>query len=237
MHSFLLGFITMMIFGVTYHIIPMFAGKAFYSTLLAYIHLVISNIGIAGIIGFLLLSPNYPTEIHIMARIAAVLEAGSLLIFIYNMLLTFIKGAPGTGIPNPFGPTDKETDLVATKYTSASIKYFLAGCALGAVMFIWPGNIYSIMPVHAHINLIGFVSTMIFGVSFHMFPRFAEKPLYSVKMAGLQFSLLNFGLIGMALIFALADTTGMAYRVLLPIFGVTTTASFVLYIYNTWRTI
>src|SRR3990172_4857481 len=98
-HSFLLGFFTMMIFGVTYHIIPMFAGKRFYSPLLAYIHLILSNIGVSGIIAFLL-------------------------IFVYNMLLTFIKGTPGTGTPNPFGLTDKATDLVATRYTSASIIYF-----------------------------------------------------------------------------------------------------------------
>lgn len=236
-HSFMLGFFTMIIFGVTYHIIPMFAGKGFYSPALAYTHLFLSNTGVIGILGFLLFSPYYPTDIHPVARGAAVLEAVSLFIFIYNMLLTFIKGIPGTGPPNPFGTTDKETDLVATRYTSASILYFLIGCVLGAFMFLRPGNIYSIMPAHAHINLVGFVSMMIFGVSYHMFPRFAGKPLYSIKIAKHQFTILNTGLMGMVLIFAFADRDGATYRLLLPLFGTILTSSFVLYLYNAWKTI
>lgn len=236
-HSFLLGFVTMMIFGVTYHIIPMFAGKGFYSPALAYTHLFLSNLGVIGIITFLLFSTFYPTEIHPAARIAAVLEAASLIIFIVNMLLTFIKGIPGTGPPNPFGTTDKETDLVATRYTSLSILYFLIGCMLGALMFLWPGNIYQIMPAHAHINLVGFVSMMIFGVSYHMFPRFAGRPLHSIQIAKLQFTILNVGLTGMVLLFAFADRDGMTYRTLLPLFGTTLAASFVLYVYNAWKTI
>ncbi len=236
-HSFLLGFFTMMIFGVTYHIIPMFAGKAFYSPTLAYIHLALSNIGVIGIIAFLLISPYYPTEIHPLARVAAVLEVASLLIFVYNMLLTFIKGTLGTGPPNPFGPTDKKTDLVATKYTSASIVYFFIGCTLGALMFLSPTRIYSTMPAHAHINLVGFVSMMIFGVSYHMFPRFAGSPLHSLPIARVQFYLLNIGLIGMVILFAFADRDGIIYRYLLPIFSTITTVSFGLYVYNAWKTI
>lgn len=236
-HSFLLGFFTMMIFGVTYHIIPMFAGKRFYSPTLAYIHLTLSNIGVSGIIAFLLLSPYYPTEMHPFVRVAAVLEVVSLLIFVYNMLLTFIKGTPGTGTPNPFGPTDKATDLAATRYTSASIIYFFIGCILGAFMFLSPTNIYSTMPAHAHINLIGFVTMMIFGVSYHMFPRFAGRPLHSVLIARVQFYLLNIGLIGMVFIFAFADRDGLIYRSLIPIFGTITAVSLGLYIYNAWKTV
>lgn len=236
-HAFLLGFFTMMIFGVTYHIIPMFAGKAFYSPALAYTHLFLSNIGLFGILGFLLFSTYYPTEIHPIARSAAILEAVSLLIFIYNMLLTFIKGIQGTGTPNPFGSTDKATDMVATRFTSVSIIYLLIGCILGAFMFLRPSNIYSIMPAHAHINLVGFVSMMIFGVSYHMFPRFAGRPLHSISIARCQFNLLNIGLLGMVLLFVLAERDGLTYRGLLPVFGSITTVSFGLYIYNAWKTI
>lgn len=237
LHSFLLGFFTMMIFGVTYHIIPMFAGKGFYSPSLAYTHLVLSNIGIIGIIVFLLFSSYYPTEIHPVAKIAAVVEASSLALFMYNMMLTFIKGTPGTGPPNPFGTTDKMTDIVATRYTSASMIYFLIGCVLGTWMFLSPVKIYSIMPAHAHINLVGFVSMMIFGVSYHMFPRFAGRPLHSISIARHQFTMLNIGLIGMVLLFAFADRDGVAYRALLPIFGGIVAISIALYVYNSWKTI
>ncbi|MEK6725839.1 MAG: cbb3-type cytochrome c oxidase subunit I [Deltaproteobacteria bacterium] len=236
-HAFLLGFFTMMIFGVTYHIIPMFTEKGFYSPVLAYTHLFLSNLGVIGIITFLLFSTYYPTESHPMAKGAAVLEAASLIVFIFNMLLTFIKGIPGTGPPNPFGTTDKETDLVATRYTSASIIYFLIGCVLGAWMFLSPGDIYFIMPVHAHINLVGFVSMMIFGVSYHMFPRFAGRPLHSIPIARRQFTVLNVGLIGMVLLFAFAERDGAIYRVILPLFGTATSVSIGLYVYNVWKTL
>ena len=236
-HAFLLGFFTMMIFGVTYHIIPMFTEKGFYSPVLAYTHLFLSNLGVIGIIVFLLFSTYYPTESHPVAKGAAVLEAASLIVFIFNMLLTFIKGIPGTGPPNPFGTTDKETDLVATRYTSASIIYFLIGCVLGAWMFLSPGDIYFIMPVHAHINLVGFVSMMIFGVSYHMFPRFAGRPLHSIPIARRQFTVLNVGLIGMVLLFAFAERDGAIYRVILPLFGTATSVSIGLYVYNVWKTL
>ena len=172
-----------------------------------------------------------------MAKGAAVLEAASLIVFIFNMLLTFIKGIPGTGPPNPFGTTDKETDLVATRYTSASIIYFLIGCVLGAWMFLSPGISILLCRAHAHINLVGFVSMMIFGVSYHMFPRFAGRPLHSIPIARRQFTVLNVGLIGMVLLFAFAERDGAIYRVILPLFGTATSVSIGLYVYNVWKTL
>ena len=53
MHMMLLGFVTMMIYGVAYHVIPRFAGFPLYSRRAPVIHLWISNVGLAlMVVGF-----------------------------------------------------------------------------------------------------------------------------------------------------------------------------------------
>lgn len=53
LHLLLLGFVTMMIAGVAYHVLPRFAATPLYSARLARAHLVLANIGvIAMVIGF-----------------------------------------------------------------------------------------------------------------------------------------------------------------------------------------
>ncbi len=62
----------------------------------------------------------------------------------------------------------------------------------------WQGLEYYLIPSHAHLNLVGWVSMMIFGVAYHILPRFTGQPLYSRKMAWAHFILAQAGLIGMA---------------------------------------
>jgi cbb3-type cytochrome oxidase subunit 1 len=45
-HALLLGFVTMMIAGVGYHVLPRFAATSLHSTTLARLHLVIANVGL-----------------------------------------------------------------------------------------------------------------------------------------------------------------------------------------------
>jgi cbb3-type cytochrome oxidase subunit 1 len=55
------------------------------------------------------------------------------------------------------------------------------------------------MPVHVHLNLIGWMSMMIFGVAYHILPRFSGKPLWSERLSVWHLWLANIGLIGMVL--------------------------------------
>lgn len=235
-HSFLLGFATMLIFGVNYHIIPIFSGRDFYSEKLAYIHLAMGNIGI---LGFVLLLPfsSYPVGIHTVINLFSLLFGLSILIFIYNMLKTFISPVSKTPFHNPFGEGDKAADKMAIRFTGISIIYLLIGCPLGILFLLRPDYIFYLRPVHAHINLIGFVSIMIFGVSYHMFPRFAGKPLYNVQMGRIQFWFANIGLIGMVLIWCFFENGSAAYHISLFTFGAIETIGVALYIYNCWKTL
>jgi len=235
-HSFLLGFITMIIFGVNYHIIPIFSGKDFYSPGLAYLHLVMANLGITGLVLPLIFS-GYPSDIPVIVKLSSVLFAVSILVFIYNMLRTFISPPRTTPIYNPFGPGDKDADKMAIRFTSISIVYLLIGCPLGVMFLFLPHYIPYLRPVHAHINLIGFVSIMIFGVSYHMFPRFTGSPIYSVPIGRLQFYLANLGLIGMALSWWVFEKESSVQHIGLLTFGAVEAVAAVLYIYNSWKTL
>lgn len=235
-HSFLLGFITMIIFGVNYHIIPIFSGKDFYSPGLAYLHLVMADLGITGLVLPLIFS-GYPSDIPVIVKLSSVLFAVSILVFIYNMLRTFMSPPRTAPIYNPFGKGDKDADKMAIRFTSISIVYLLIGCPLGVMFLFLPHYIPYLRPVHAHINLIGFVSIMIFGVSYHMFPRFTGSPIYSVPIGRLQFYLANLGLIGMALSWWVFERESNVQHIGLLTFGAVEAVAAVLYIYNSWKTL
>src|SRR3972149_10239412 len=113
---------------------------------------------------------------------------------------------------NPFGAGDKAADKMAIRFTGISIIYLLIGCPLGILFLLRPDYIPYLRPVHVHINLIGFISIMIFGVSYHMFARFTGKPLYSVPLGRIQFWLANVGLIGMVLSWWLFERGGAAQK-------------------------
>ena len=235
-HSFLLGFITMIIFGVNYHIIPIFSGKDFYSPGLAYLHLVMANLGITGLVLPLIFS-GYPSDIPVIVKLSSVLFAVSILVFIYNMLRTFMSPPRTVPIYNPFGHGDKDADKMAIRFTGISIVYLLIGCPLGVMFLFLPHYIPYLRPVHAHINLIGFVSIMIFGVSYHMFPRFTGSPIYSVPIGRLQFYLANLGLIGMTLSWWVFERESSVQHIGLLTFGAVEAVAAVLYIYNSWKTL
>ncbi len=63
---------------------------------------------------------------------------------------------------------------------------------MGVVSFAW-------RPAHAHMNLLGFVAMMIYGVAYHALPRFAGSPFLRPRVALAQVVAANIALVGMAL--------------------------------------
>ncbi len=78
-----------------------------------------------------------------------------------------------------------------------AMTYFLLAILLGIYMSV-AGPVYPWMPIHVHFNLLGWMSMMIYGVGYHILPRFSGKPLWSDKLSYWQLWLSNIGLIGMA---------------------------------------
>jgi len=84
-------------------------------------------------------------------------------------------------------------------YLRMSVIYFVAGAAIGAMMVLFPGTAGYHIPVHTHLNLLGFMSMMIYGVGYHILPKFSGRTIYSPKIMKIQFWFANAGLIGIAI--------------------------------------
>ncbi len=119
-------------------------------------------------------------------------------------------------------------------FIKSALIYFMLAIVLGLYMAV-SGMIYPYMPIHAHFNLLGWMSMMIYGVGYHILPRFSGKPLYSDKLAEWQFWLANIGLIGMAIGWLIKSWQGDA-KILL-IFSIVEAAAAVVFVINMFKTI
>jgi hypothetical protein len=60
------------------------------------------------------------------------------------------------------------------------------GIGLGASFALDRALGASLRPLHAELNLWGWVSLLIYGMAYHMLPRFAGRPLHSPRAAEAQ---------------------------------------------------
>jgi cbb3-type cytochrome oxidase subunit 1 len=61
-----------------------------------------------------------------------------------------------------------------------------AGIGLGVVFGLNRGQGPLWRPLHAELNLWGWVTLLIYGMAYHLFPRFAARPLASARLAWAQ---------------------------------------------------
>jgi cytochrome c oxidase cbb3-type subunit 1 len=78
-------------------------------------------------------------------------------------------------------------------FIRASLVWLGTGVLLGLWQVVSPAALVY-RPAHMHANLLGFVSMMIFGVAYHVLPRFAGTPLRSRGVARVHFWMANTGL-------------------------------------------
>jgi cbb3-type cytochrome oxidase subunit 1 len=118
-----------------------------------------------------------------------------------------------------------------------SIVYLGVSTVLGLFM-LGNQNLLALKFVHSHLNMLGWVSMMIYGVGYHILPRFMGRPLYSNKIGEAQFYLANISLIGMLLYYT-ANTynPGGLYRILTVSFGVVQAAAIFLFFFNMLMTL
>lgn len=126
-------------------------------------------------------------------------------------------------------------DWFSRRFLKAALVWLGAGVTIGLVMALRPQwTVYR--PLHAHVNVVGFVVMTIFGVAYHVIPRFSGSRLHSPRLAGVHWYLANLGLALMAAGFALPGGAAVAARILLILGGLLTAVSAYLFIYNMWRT-
>lgn len=124
---------------------------------------------------------------------------------------------------------------LSRRFIQASLLWLLTGTALGILLALGPTRnaifrLGGLPPtMHAHIQLIGFVAMIIFGVAYHILPRFHGRDLYSYGLAWAHFWLTNVGLAGMAASFLMGKLN------LVALFGSLLATGFVFFVINVWR--
>jgi len=125
------------------------------------------------------------------------------------------------------------------RFLKAGMAYFLLGALLGTLLAVpvtrdllykAPGAQWRL--AHTHLNLAGFVIMFIFGIGYHVLPRFAGKPLHSEAWASAHFWIATLATAGMVIGF-LAPVAA----VLLWAGSVAQFAGIVLGVVNLWLTI
>jgi cytochrome c oxidase cbb3-type subunit 1 len=127
-------------------------------------------------------------------------------------------------------------DPFVRRFIRSSLVWLGVGVTLGVVMAVHPAAV-AFRPAHLHANLLGFVSMMIFGVAYHVMPRFTGRPLHSVRAATLHLWVANLGLAGMVSGFILRAYRWSPGAVLLGAGGVLAATGAFLFIYNIWLTL
>lgn len=117
----------------------------------------------------------------------------------------------------------------------SALCYLVLGVALGGLMALFPG-LKSLKAVHAHLNLIGFVTFMIFGIAYHILPRFRGRPLHSERLAWWGLWLANIAFAGFAL-FSILEVYTEISPALRAAFAVLMALAFYLFVYNVGRTL
>lgn len=119
----------------------------------------------------------------------------------------------------------------------AGLVYLVVGVTLGILFLVLP-DLRPLRTVHAHLNLVGFMTFFVFGVAYHILPRFRGRPLYSESLAWLQFWLANVGLLGLMVLMGIGAFGGFPGLVaLMAAFGAVLAVSIYLFIYNMGRTL
>jgi len=123
-------------------------------------------------------------------------------------------------------------------FLRSSLAWLALGVTLGVAMAAQPAwAIYR--PAHEHMNLLGFVTMMIFGVAYHVIPRFSGRPLRYPHLAVWHFWIANAGLALMVLGFILRvhAASVAAGTASLAVGGTLSALGAYAFVLNLWRTL
>jgi cbb3-type cytochrome oxidase subunit 1 len=121
-------------------------------------------------------------------------------------------------------------------FMRASLFWLALGVTLGVAMAVHP-EWRVFRTAHLHMNLVGFVTMMIFGVAYYIIPRFFGQQLFSRKIAFAQWFVSNAGLAGMAAGFMMQAYAVPGWTAVLVTGGALQAAGAYGFVYNIWRTI
>lgn len=91
-------------------------------------------------------------------------------------------------------------DRYMKAFVIMSMVYLLAGSVLGVILAIEPPS-PQLRFAHVHLNLLGFMAMMIFGVGYFILPRFSGRVLRWPGLVGVHFWASNVSLLGMVCLY------------------------------------
>lgn len=150
--------------------------------------------------------------------------------------------------------------IVANMFIKVSIIYLLIGCIWGAVQtlppiheFIEEGPAAMISGMHAHWNLLGWVSMAVMGGLYYLVPMIVKKDLFSERLARIHFWIFNVAVVAGTILgliagylggtlylaknFAAIDPTIGPYMMIVTIISWIEAAVNFLFAYNIYKTI
>ncbi len=127
-------------------------------------------------------------------------------------------------------------DWFVKAFLKASLAWLVLGVTLGVAMAAHgPWTVYR--AAHMHMVLLGFVTMMIYGVAYHVIPRFAGSQLHGRQGAGWHWYLSNIGLTLMVAGFVMR-VNGMRWATpVLATGGTLSAAGAYTFAYLLWRTL
>jgi cbb3-type cytochrome oxidase subunit 1 len=127
-------------------------------------------------------------------------------------------------------------DWYVKAFLKASLAWLALGVTLGVAMGAYPAwSIYR--TAHLHMLLLGFVGMMIFGVAYHVIPRFVGSPLRSPRAAIVHWWLANIGLAVMVIGFVLRAQGRAVSSPLLGAGGTAAALGAYIFAYLIWTTL
>lgn len=126
-------------------------------------------------------------------------------------------------------------DWFVKAFIRASLAWFALGITLGLVMAAHPPWV-AYRPAHAHMNVVGFLTMMVFGVGYQLLPRLFGHALYSRRLAIAHWWLANGGLAGMVAGFVMQPHVGARSAPITATGGLLFSLGALGFVYNMWRT-
>jgi len=196
-HIATLGWITMIIFGAMFQLVPVVLETKLFSEKLAELQFWIY---LPGVIGLVYCFWYFETGLYM--NLSAILLNLAMFIFAFNIIMTFTKV--------------KKWNITGL-YLAAAIFYLIVTAIAGLLLTINLGSPYikidhlQYLNLHSHVAFIGWVSMVVMGVSFKLIPMFTLSHGYASTYAKWAFWLINIGLLGINTIFHYEDTTFLYY--------------------------
>lgn len=125
-------------------------------------------------------------------------------------------------------------DWYIKAFIRASLLWFALGILLGVAMAAIPTWVVY-LPAHAHMNVVGFLTMLVFGVGYQLLPRLFGHPLRYPRLAVAHLYLANIGLAGIVLGFLMRPTMPWASWITVT-GGSVFAVGVVFWVFNLWKT-